>query len=104
MFALQAINFDFFFLLLHPCTPHTHAHPPTHTGWQSWKSSSSSEDLSVLSVVGGEGVSSKTDVFFISQHYSLVFVLDMTPTMIQVVNTHTHVYMYVISIYMYTQQ
>jgi hypothetical protein len=41
--------------------------------------------MSVLSVVGGEGVSPKTDVFYICQQYSLVFVVDMTPTMIQVV-------------------
>ena len=51
---------------------------------QSWDGASS-DDLSVLSVVGGGGVSPKTDVFYISQQYSLVFVLDMTPTMIQVV-------------------
>jgi hypothetical protein len=53
---------------------------------QSW-AESSSDDLSVLSVVGGPGgVSAMTDVFYICQQYSLVFVLDMTPTMVQVSN------------------
>ena len=61
---------------------------------QAWDTSSS-DDMSVLSVVGGEGVSPATDVFYICQQYSLVFVLDITPTMIQVVyshrrSTHTH--------------
>ena len=51
---------------------------------QSWEECSS-DDLSVLSVVGGGGVSTRTDVFYICQQYSLVFVLDMTPTMVQVV-------------------
>ena len=39
---------------------------------------------------GEEGVSPSTDVFYICQQYSLVFVLDMTSTMIQVVrDTHS---------------
>lgn len=40
----------------------------------------------MLSVIEGEGVSPKSDVFYICQQHSLVFVLDMTPTMIQVSN------------------
>ena len=37
-------------------------------------------------MVGVDGVSPGTDVFYICQQYSLVFVLDMTSTMIQVVS------------------
>ena len=40
----------------------------------------------MLSVVGGTQVVPSTEVFFISQQYSLVFVLDMSPTMISVVS------------------
>ena len=46
----------------------------------------------MLSVVGEESVSPNTEVFYISQQYSLVFVLDMTPTMVQVVCTGMIVY------------
>ena len=66
---------------------HPHIHTHTHTHCQSWRDTSS-DDLSVLSVEGGEregGATSNADVFYISQQYSLVFVLDLTPTMIQVV-------------------
>ena len=68
---------------LPPSFPHSLSPSLTHT--QPWDSSSS-EDMSVLSVVGEEGVSPNTEVFYISQQYSLVFVLDMTPTMVQVVS------------------
>lgn len=50
---------------------------------------SSSDDLRVLSSME-DSVSPSTDVFYICQHYSLVFVLDMTPTMIQVVGLLAH--------------
>lgn len=40
----------------------------------------------MLSMLGEEEVTAGTDVFYICQQYSLVFVLDMTPTSMQVVS------------------
>lgn len=50
---------------------------------------SGSSDLSVLSVLGGSQVAASTDVFYLCQQYSLVFVLDMSPTMMAVVRAIT---------------
>lgn len=50
------------------------------------QTSDSSADLSVLSVLGGNQLAPGTDVFYICQEYSLVFVLDMSPTMMAVVS------------------
>ena len=40
----------------------------------------------MLSMLGEEEVTAGTDVFYICQQYSLVFVLDMTSTTMQVVS------------------
>ena len=44
------------------------------------------EDLNVLSALDGDQVASTTKAFYICHHYSLVFVLDMSPTMMAVVS------------------
>jgi len=44
-------------------------------------------DISMLSAVGGNQLVPGTEVFYICQQYSLVFVLDMSPTMMTASNT-----------------
>lgn len=43
-------------------------------------------DISMLSAVGGNQLVPGTEVFYICQQYSLVFVLDMSPTMMTAVS------------------
>lgn len=43
-------------------------------------------DISMLSAVGGNQLVPSTEVFYICQQYSLVFVLDMSPTMMTAVS------------------
>ena len=47
--------------------------------------SPASDDLSVLSSVGGDQVTPTTELIYICHRYSLVFVLDMGPSMMAVV-------------------
>ena len=48
------------------------------------------DELSVLSVQDGSVVTPATRVFYLCQQYSLVFVVDMSPSMTAVVRVYSH--------------
>lgn len=81
--------------LVEPCTPVsglqlTMEHVTSKLLSLLQQTSDSSVDLNVLSALGGNQLAPGTDVFYICQQYSLVFVLDMSPTMMSVVSLNSH--------------